>query len=156
MPHRYAYRAGIAHCVVTDAPEFIEYDCGPLQSGRIEKAWITAVGISDDRYLTDFVAGGAAMQKLLGVKDGLGGLLIAYAPPGATRPRLATITFDFGDEGCRALVAGVTKAVGDRFVGTGTRGELMKRMNVSRTRENLIIAAVLGLVAVVAFLLTIS
>lgn len=151
---RYEYKAGVAQCWVVDAAEHIEYDCGPLQRGRIDKASITAVGISDDRHLTKMVAGGAAIQRATGVKGGLGGLLIAYQEAGESRPRLATITFDFGDPSCQRLVAAVQAEFTDRFLGTNTRDGLMTQMGVSKAKENLVIAAIIGAVVLVSALVT--
>ena len=145
------YRAGIARCRVVNAATYFEYDCGPLQARRIEKSWIVAIGISDDRHLTDNVMGGATMQRWLGVKGGLGGLLIAYREPGAGSVRLATVAFDFGLEACSSFTNAMIEEFRDRYVGTDTRDALLKKMGINRTKENLLIAAILVAVALFAF-----
>ena len=154
VAERIEYRAGVATCWVVNAADYFAYHCGPMQARRIPKAWIVAVGISDDRHLTDYVTGGATMQRLLGVKGGLGGLLIAYRKPGQTANQLATVTFDFGLDECQAFVRALTTEFQDRFVGTDTRDALMKKMQVSRTKENILIAAIMIMVMVVAFIIT--
>ena len=154
MSARIEYQAGAATCWVVNAPGIFEYSCGPLQHGRIDKSTITAVGIQDDRQLTRQVRGAAAAQRLMGVQGGLGGLLIAYRVPGKSKPRLATVTFDFGLPECQAFVEALIAEVGDRYVGTATRGALMKKMGVSRLTENLLIVGLFVVIGLVAYLMT--
>ena len=154
MVARIEYRAGAAACWVINEVDYFEYSCGPFQSGRIDKASIAAIGVSDDRHLTRMVGGARSAQRLMGVKDGLGGLIIAYSTPGKSTPKMATVTFDFGLDECQAFVNALIEEFDDRYVGIDTRNGLMKKMGVSRLKENLIIAGVLIAVALFALLMT--
>ncbi len=69
----------------------IEYDCGPLQSARILKSSITAVGVMHPGAVV-LIRGVESVHRTLGTKGGLGGLLIAYKKEGSQKPTLATIT----------------------------------------------------------------
>jgi len=93
--------------------------------------------------------GGEAMQKLAGVKDGLGGLMIAYRVAGKKRPQLSTIAFDYGDVAGQAFVLGFVRRYQDRFLGVGTRGELAKQMGVRRTFETVVAVGVVAAIVVV-------
>jgi hypothetical protein len=146
LQEKIQYRAGVAAAWVVNDDAYIEYDCGPLQKGKILKSSITAFGVQPPDSVTISPAV-KDIHRLLGTKGGLGGLLIAYKKDGASKPTLATITLDFGHDSCLSMLEAFINEGGECYLGTGSRGYLMKKMGISRTKENLLIAAViLGIV----------
>lgn len=146
MTQKIEYRAGTAAAWIVNGPDFIEYDCGPMQHAKIAKSQIVAVGVMDPSavVLTRHLQ---SVFEALGTKGALGGVLITYRKHGASKPTLATITVDLGDAECQRFISDIVEEYKQQFVGMGGRGLLMKAMGVSRLKENLLIAAIiLGIV----------
>ncbi len=148
-PQHVSYKAGLYTWTIVCDDVALEYTCPPFLEGRIPLDGIVAVGISDDRHMDGLTIGGEAMQKLAGVKDGLGGLMIAYRVAGKKRPQLSTIAFDYGDVAGQAFVLGFVRRYQARFLGVGTRGELAKQMGVRRTFETVVAVGVVAAIVVV-------
>lgn len=155
MSKKVEYQAGVSGAWIVNDEDVVEYDCGPMQSARISKTSITALGVMDPGAVVVTHAA-ESIHRTLGTKGGLGGLLIAYIKDGSTRLKLATITIDFGHAECLELIDELVEELGDRYVGTGTRDQLMKIMGVSRMKENLIIAALILGLLVFGYVMTMS
>lgn len=147
-----SWKAGVYTWSVRCDDEVLVYSCPPFLKGRIPLAAIEAVGISDDRHM-DAISGADALRGLTGIKDGLGGLMIAWRAPRKARPTLSTIAFDFGDEAGRGFVVGFVGRLPDRFLGIGTRADLAKRMGVRRALETVIAAGVIAAIVVICGLI---
>lgn len=151
-PQSISYRAGLYTWSVRYDEHVLEYGCPPFLKGRIRLEAIVGLGISDDRHM-DAISGGDAFWRLAGIKDGLGGLMIAYRVPRRRRPKLSTIAFDFGDDASRAFLLGFLKRFPDRFLGIAPRGELATQMGVKRTFETVVAAGVIGAIVLITGLI---
>ena len=148
-PRCVSYKAGLYTWSIACDDQALEYTCRPFLEGRIPLDAIVAVGISDDRHMDGMTLGGEAMQKLAGVRDGLGGLMIAYRVAGKSRPQLSTIAFDYGDVAGQAFVLEFVRQHQEVFLGVGTRGDLAKQLGVRRTFETAVAVAVVAAIVVV-------
>ncbi|MDC7124659.1 MAG: hypothetical protein PQJ46_03780 [Spirochaetales bacterium] len=147
MQQKITYQAGVSQAWIINDEKYLEYDCGTMQNGKINKSDILAIGLQppNNVVVTD---ASQIIHRSLGSKGGLGGILISYKTNNSKKIKNATITFDFGDEGCINFINDLLSESGNLYIGSGTRNELMKKMGISRTKENIIILLViLGVVA---------